>query len=74
MAEAHFYTRMAGTSPFLAILHHIMWNISSICVVRYPRRVNDIIKAKLVCRTTFQKKIRIFWVCQSIIKVLKAIL
>ena len=53
---------------------HITWDISSRRIVRYPRIVNNIIKAKGVCRTTFGKKTRKLWVCQWIIKVIKAIL
>ena len=53
---------------------HITWEISSRCIVKYLRMVNNIIKAKGVCKMTFGKKSRILWVCQWIIKVLKAIL
>ena len=53
---------------------HITLDLSNICIVRYHRTVNDIIKAKVVCKMTFGKKVRIFWVCLCIIKVLKAIL
>ena len=69
-----------STTEWLKLRHfwmyscQITWNISSRCIVRCPRILNNIIKAKGVCRTTFGKKIRISWVCQYIIRVLKAIL
>ena len=50
------------------------WDIYSRCILRCFRTVNGIIKAKGVCRMTFGKKERLFWVCQCIIKVLKAII
>ena len=69
------------STPEWLELHHswmhsfqITRDISSRCIVRCLRTVNNIIKAKGVCRTTFRKKVRIFWVCQCIIEVLKAIL
>ena len=52
----------------------ITWNIFSRCIVRYPITLNNIMWARGICRTTFEKKIRISWVCQCIIKVLRAIL
>jgi len=69
-----------STTEWLKLRHfwtyscQITWNISSRCIVRCSRILNNIIKAKGVCRTTFGKKIRISWVCQYIIRVLKAIL
>ena len=53
---------------------HITWNLSSRCIVGYSISLNNIMRARHICRTTFEKKIRKFWVCQWIIKVLKAIL
>jgi hypothetical protein len=47
---------------------HITWDVSSRCILRYPRTVYNIIKAKVVCRMTLGKKIRKFWVCQCIKK------
>ena len=52
----------------------ITWDIYSRCILRCSRTVNNTIKAKGVCRMTFGKKERLFWVCQCIIKVLKAII
>ena len=58
-----------STTEWLKLCHfwmyfcQITWNISSRCIVRCPRILNNIIKAKGVCKTTFGKKIRISWVC-----------
>ena len=60
----HFWTYSCQTT----------WNISSRCIVRCSRILNNIIKGKRVCKMTFEKKIRILWVCQCIIRVLKPIL
>ena len=68
------------TTEWLKLCHfwtyscQIIWNISSRCIVRCSRILNNIIMAKRVCKMTFEKKIRIFWVCQCIIRVLKPIL
>ena len=37
---------------------HITWNLFSSCIVRYPITLNNIMMARGICRTTFEKKIR----------------
>ena len=62
-------------------LHHfwayscqITWNIFNGCITRCLRILNNIIKAKGVCKMTFGNKIRKSWICKYIIRVLKAII
>ena len=75
VAETHFCNRMAEKlRHFWTYSCHITWNMSNRYIVRCQKILNNIIKAKGVCRMTFGKKIRISWVCQYIIRVLKAIL
>ena len=51
MAETHFCLRMAETLPLLD--GQITWHVSSRCIVRCPIIINNIVKVKAVCKTTF---------------------
>src|ERR1700692_4266584 len=44
--KAHFFNRMTGTLSFLDVTGQITWDISSRCIVKCPKIVNNIIKAK----------------------------